>query len=340
MHGVRRARGQSVHAQAEHRRAERPRRRVDRGRRERDASRACARRAAGVRAGRCASAPTSLNCVISRPRGCIARRCHARSSRAPRQRPASMAPSSSPGAARSSCAAGRAWSVTTGAPSTPSDGSGCTVLAFVDAPGAWLDVALGRVRLAGRMTPWVANGALFVDGALPPPRRSGCARPARRAEPRAGASSSCAAPAASSSGRRRASRRLRSRLALRRSRRRATRNGQHDVVNCSVAALELTLSGGPRRRSARFSRTEHGGAYELGTPTLKRKSSANHGVLSERSTGRAVLPAPDPGLKQTGPARGRPARSCGGSARRQTAAPQGGEKRQVGHIAAIRGPAT
>src|SRR5580704_16531193 len=31
---------------------------------------------------------------------------------------------------------------------------------FEEEPGAWLDVALGRVKIAGRMTPWVANGAL------------------------------------------------------------------------------------------------------------------------------------------------------------------------------------
>src|ERR1700726_2867063 len=37
-------------------------------------------------------------------------------------------------------------------------------IGFDDAPEAWLDVALGRVLVAGRMTPWVANGALSVGG--------------------------------------------------------------------------------------------------------------------------------------------------------------------------------
>ena len=37
-------------------------------------------------------------------------------------------------------------------------------IAFEDAPEAWLDVALGRLKLAGRMTPWVANGVLSLDG--------------------------------------------------------------------------------------------------------------------------------------------------------------------------------
>ncbi|HEV7162034.1 MAG TPA: hypothetical protein VGN25_02145, partial [Solirubrobacteraceae bacterium] len=31
---------------------------------------------------------------------------------------------------------------------------------FEQCEGAWLDVALGRLLIAGRMTPWVANGAL------------------------------------------------------------------------------------------------------------------------------------------------------------------------------------
>jgi hypothetical protein len=35
---------------------------------------------------------------------------------------------------------------------------------FEGAPEAWLDVALGRIRVAGRLTPWVANGMLSLDG--------------------------------------------------------------------------------------------------------------------------------------------------------------------------------
>ena len=33
-----------------------------------------------------------------------------------------------------------------------------------DAPGAWLDVAFGRVRVGRTVTPWVANGAVSLDG--------------------------------------------------------------------------------------------------------------------------------------------------------------------------------
>ena len=36
--------------------------------------------------------------------------------------------------------------------------------AFADAPDAWLDLALGRVRVGRLTTPWVANGMLSLDG--------------------------------------------------------------------------------------------------------------------------------------------------------------------------------
>ena len=35
---------------------------------------------------------------------------------------------------------------------------------FSEQPEAWLDVAVGRLRLGGRMTPWTANGALSLEG--------------------------------------------------------------------------------------------------------------------------------------------------------------------------------
>src|SRR5947208_5756870 len=35
---------------------------------------------------------------------------------------------------------------------------------FAQAPEAWLDMALGRVRVAGLITPWIANGALSLGG--------------------------------------------------------------------------------------------------------------------------------------------------------------------------------
>src|SRR5207253_6265480 len=35
---------------------------------------------------------------------------------------------------------------------------------FAQAPEAWLDMALGRVRVAGLITPWIANGGLSLGG--------------------------------------------------------------------------------------------------------------------------------------------------------------------------------
>jgi len=128
---------------------------------------------------------------------------------------------------------------------------------FEDAPEAWLDVALGRIRLAGRLTPWVANGALSLGGRR---HRVGglSARGLHVAESAAGASvllkgaggltidGRVSVPAGSAAGWRYAD----------------PDGGEHDVVNCSIAALELTvgLPDGARRTL----RSAHGGAFELG----------------------------------------------------------------------------
>ncbi len=136
-------------------------------------------------------------------------------------------------------------------------------LAFAEEPRAWLDVALGRVRLGGRLTPWVGNGALFLGGRR---HRLGgvAARGTRVVEGPHGCSLTLAGehglsahvnvhvptgsaahwrysdPAAGSAD-----------------------VGGHDVLNCSVAALELSVTQG-RYGAPRSLRSEHGGAYELG----------------------------------------------------------------------------
>ncbi len=136
-------------------------------------------------------------------------------------------------------------------------------LGFAEEPRAWLDVALGRLKLAGRLTPWVANGVLSLDGARH--RIGGLAARGTRV---AADASGCSLALAGEGG-----------LALRAS---VTvpegsaagwryadpvggesETGQHDVVNCSVAAVELTVTpphGGP----ARTIHSAHAGAYELG----------------------------------------------------------------------------
>ncbi len=136
-------------------------------------------------------------------------------------------------------------------------------LAFEEEPRAWLDVALGRLKLAGRMTPWVANGALCLDvrrhriGGL-------AARPTRVAADARGCSlelagdggmrlsASVEVPGESAAGWRYAD-----------PDGGESPTGQHDVVNCSVARVELTVTppgGGP----ATTLRCAHMGAYELG----------------------------------------------------------------------------
>jgi hypothetical protein len=130
---------------------------------------------------------------------------------------------------------------------------------FEQAPDAWLDVALGRVLVAGRMTPWVANGALFLDGRR---HRVGglAARGLHVAETAAGCALSlpgpgglnieaqAETPAGTAAGWRYEDP--------------DPSGGHHDVVNCSIAAITLTVS---RRGTQPCAlRSAHGAAYELG----------------------------------------------------------------------------
>jgi hypothetical protein len=127
--------------------------------------------------------------------------------------------------------------------------------AFQDRPGDWLDLALGRVRLGRATTPWVANGALTVDGER-------LALGGLRARPRVDAAPGSLeldldSPAA----------RLHLTVTAPRPQtvvwRYADPGGdEHHVANCSIAELELTVQ---RRGAAPLTlRTAHGGAYELG----------------------------------------------------------------------------
>jgi hypothetical protein len=131
---------------------------------------------------------------------------------------------------------------------------------FEGAPDAWLDVALGRVKVGPWTTPWIANGALHVDGERV--RVGGLRTRARVAEGPSGGhvevgelALDVRAPQLVSwvysdpSG------------------------GEHRSTNCSIAAIDLTFRG-------RTLRTEHGGAWELGT--------------REAPIGVEVQPYPDP----------------------------------------------
>jgi hypothetical protein len=130
---------------------------------------------------------------------------------------------------------------------------------FHEAPDAWLDVALGRVKVGGRMTPWVANGVLSLDGrrlrigglrarglrveetaeecVLSLPGEGGMRVDARVEVPATTAAGWHYADPDAGAG--------------------------HDVVNCSIAALALTVAS-PGGDAPRSLHTANGGAYELG----------------------------------------------------------------------------
>ena len=143
---------------------------------------------------------------------------------------------------------------------------------FAEAPGAWLDLALGRLLIGRRMTPWVANGALSLEGVR---HRIGGLL-AHRPEVDENVAG-CSIRLASRRGPTIA---LRARIppGLAAGWRYADPDGgEHDVVNCSIAALELEVlspDGEVRRLSS-----AHGGVYELG--------------MRERDHGIAIAPFPD-----------------------------------------------
>jgi hypothetical protein len=129
---------------------------------------------------------------------------------------------------------------------------------FQEAPEAWLDVALGRLKIAGRMTPWVANGALSLDG-----RRYRVGGLAARGLSVTESAEGCTLRLKGEGGLT-----IDGRLEVPRESTAGWRyadpdGGEHDVLNCSIAALELVVArpGGPAPATLH---TAHGGAYELG----------------------------------------------------------------------------
>jgi hypothetical protein len=137
------------------------------------------------------------------------------------------------------------------------------------APGAWLDVAMGRVRVGRFITPWVANGALSLDGrrhtlgglghlrstrvdARPGELRAAVGgsgvliRAAVAAPPRQTVAFEYADPAG---------------------------GGVHHALNCSIAEVHLRVER-PGRPALELA-TAFGGAYELGL------RETDHGVALE-----------------------------------------------------------
>ncbi len=156
-------------------------------------------------------------------------------------------------------------------------------IGFSEQPQAWLDVALGRVRLAGRMTPWIANGVLSLGarryrvgglrarGVSVAETASGCRlalkgegglelRASVEVPPDAAASWRYADPAYEEPSIPATGKQA---LLAGAPPFQASAPGSHDVINCSVASLELTVRL-PGEHESRTLRTAHGGAYELG----------------------------------------------------------------------------
>ena len=135
-------------------------------------------------------------------------------------------------------------------------------IGFEGAPDAWLDLAVGRVRIGPATTPWVANGALHVDG-----RRHALGGLRARAEVDARPG---AATVTLGDVRVRLSAPLEQTIAWVYA---DPPGGEHHSANCSIAALEVELGG-------RTLATAHGGVYELG--------------MRERDHGLRLAPFPDP----------------------------------------------
>ena len=132
-------------------------------------------------------------------------------------------------------------------------------VAFDQDETAWLDVAIGRLRVGRWLSPWVANGAVSIAGRRY--RLGGLgARGLRVSE----STSACEVHIRGRSGLT-----LVARASVPdgsgASWRYADPDGRgHDVMNCSVARLELEVQ--PSKRSLPLTLTSpHGGVYELGT---------------------------------------------------------------------------
>lgn len=130
-------------------------------------------------------------------------------------------------------------------------------IGFDEDPAAWLDVAIGRVRVGSLTTPWVANGALCLQGRRQ--RLGGLGargllvaetpRHCRLSIPGADGvvlQAHVDAPPAAIAGWRYAD----------------PDGGGHDAANCSIASLRLTVN--EPGAASRTLDTDHGAVYELG----------------------------------------------------------------------------
>jgi len=128
---------------------------------------------------------------------------------------------------------------------------------FAEDPSAWIDVALGRIVVAGHTTPWIANGAISLHGETRP--LGGLLARGTRVREDVGhcalelpgpdglmVHATVSAPRAHTVGWRYDD----------------PDGGEHDVANCSIASLVLRLH--DPAGTGRALHTAHGAAYELG----------------------------------------------------------------------------
>ena len=125
-------------------------------------------------------------------------------------------------------------------------------------------MALGRVLIAGRLTPWIANGAIRVDG-----RRTRLGGLGARGVKVAESAARCSLTIPGEHGVTVEAHVDTPPGASAKWRYEDPNGGEHDVVNCSVAALALNVRPGVPKgttgEAARTLRTVYGAAYELGT---------------------------------------------------------------------------
>ncbi len=144
---------------------------------------------------------------------------------------------------------------------------------FGEESDAWLDVALGRLKLAGRMTPWIANGGLSLEG-----KRYRLGGLGARGLEVSDSAAGCKLRIPGGEG---LLVELRAEVpdnAAAGWRYAGPDGGEHDVMNCSIAALSLTLTL-PDRGAPLTLRSAHGSVYELG--------------MRERDHGIAIAPFAD-----------------------------------------------
>jgi hypothetical protein len=144
---------------------------------------------------------------------------------------------------------------------------------FAEAPAAWLDVALGRVKVGRLVTPWIANGALALDGSRMQLGGIGRAR-STRVEARPGALEAVVGGAGVTI-RASVSAPLDQTVAFAYA---DPAGGEHHALNCSIAQVRLRVER-PGRPALELA-SAFGGAYELG--------------LRETDHGVDLQPFPDP----------------------------------------------